>query len=327
MTTSNRNKLILYTALIVVAIINVYLAECILNDSAATKGEDDLYCYVHFLDVGQGDCTLIETHDGRYALIDASTNTAEQDILSYLRDEGVEELEFIIFTHPHEDHIGCGDEIIDNFRVGTIYMTDRTENTACYRNLISSIADSKKRNGTNVINPRKGDTFLLGDIEFLILSDTSKYSDTNNSSICFKMELGESTFIFTGDAEKTVETDILDSFYSLDAEVYKCAHHGSSTSNSDEFLDAISPDISVISCGKGNDYGHPHDEVIKALEKRNIITFRTDTDGNTVIAFSKSNIILPDYQPFQDQTFQVTYYGLNTRLFPSLYRQLFYSSK
>ena len=255
-----------------------------------TTAED--YSYVHFLDVGQGDCTLIETHDGKFALIDASTQSAFEKILSYLENEGVEELEFVLFTHPHEDHIGCGDEIIENFVVKTIYMNDKVETTACYKALIEAAAKSKKENGTKVIMPKENDVIELSDIDFTVLSDGSLFDDLNSSSICLKMERGKSTFIFTGDAEKKVERYILEGGAEIDAEVYKSAHHGSSTSNSSDFLDAINPYLAVTSCGEGNEYGHPHREVIDAFEDRGIIHKRTDEEGDIVIAFDEEEIVI-----------------------------------
>lgn len=245
--------------------------------------------YVHFIEAGQGDCTLIETHDGKFAMIDASTQDYADEIIAYLFSEGVQELEFVLFTHPHEDHIGGGDEILKEFKVNTVYMNDFVENTACYERLISAIKDSKMKHSTRVFRPLQSDTFYLDDIEFTVLSDGSKYDDANNSSLCLKMELGESTFIFTGDAEKVVEYDILSSGVSVDAEVYKCGHHGSSTSNSDAFLNAVSPELAIISCGLDNSYGHPHVETIEALLDRNITSYRTDVDGTITVAFNEKS--------------------------------------
>ena len=268
-----------------------------MSDSTALLGDygednSDDYGYVRFIDAGQGDCTLIEV-DGKFVLIDASTESYSNKVVSYLEQMGVEELEYVFFTHPHEDHIGGGDEVIENFIVKNVCMNDKTENTSCYRNLIETIAQSKMDNGTKVIKPNTGDVFNVGNAEFLIISDGRNYYDnTNNSSICIRMDYGKSTFLFTGDAEKKVENDLLEGPFSLDAEVYKCAHHGSSTSNSDNFLDAINPDISIISCGEDNEYGHPHAEIISALDERNIISRRTDLDGNVVLKFNEEQIIL-----------------------------------
>ncbi len=290
MSKSQKKRLITLIVIFIIGVISFITEKA--NRSGITETPDDgtEYNYVHYLDVGQGDCTLIETHDGKFGLIDASTQDAYNKILSYLEDEGVDELEFVVFTHPHEDHIGCGDEVLDNFKVNTVYMTDKTENTTAYRRLINALGESKKTYGTKVIKPADGDVFHLGDIEFLVLSDGTEFDNLNDSSICLKMELDKSTFIFTGDAEYKVENYILRSGVNIDAEVLKLGHHGSSTSNSDKFLDAVNPDIAISSCGIDNSYGHPHVEVIAAMEERNVIHKRTDLDGDIVLAFDRETI-------------------------------------
>lgn len=297
MTKKQKRQLAVYILVFLLVLINLFMTQCAKKEKISVIEEQEKeqieYCYAHFLNVGQGDCTLIETHDGKYALIDASTQEAAPIILSYLTNEGVKELEYVIFTHPHEDHIGCGDEIIENFKVNNIYMTDKIETTACYEKLIESIAKSKQINGTKVLRPKTSEKFYLGDIEFLVLSDGSEYEDTNNSSICLRVEYGKTTFIFTGDAEKPVERDILNQNFDLEAEIYKCAHHGSSTSNSEEFLDAIDPRLAIISCGLDNDYGHPHVEVISSLYKRDVTTLRTYEEGHIVISFTEESYIIP----------------------------------
>lgn len=295
---SKNTKRLIYGVFVLICII-LYLLSTKTEKKEETVPPDVVreneYSYVHFLDVGQGDCTLIETHDGKFALIDASTQDSSDKIIAYLNNEGVTELEYVIFTHPHEDHIGGGDEVIENFKVNNVYMTNKTENTACYENLVSSLIQSKNTNGTKVLMPKQFEVFYLGDIKFLILSDGTSYDDTNNSSICFRMDLGKTTFLFTGDAEKTVENDIMTYVEDLDAEIYKCAHHGSSTSNGRKFLDRINPDVAIISCGDGNMYGHPHVEVLEDLYTRNILTLRTDRDGDIVIAFDKESFIKPSH--------------------------------
>lgn len=296
MTKTQKKRLIKYVAVLIIGVILIISQKLEKSKVSVSQPpqETEQMCRVHFLDVGQGDCTLIETSDGKYALIDASTQDASEKIVSYLHNLGIEELEFVLFTHPHEDHIGCGDEVLREFDVNTVYMNDKTENTSAFRKLLEAIRDSKEQNGTCVIKPEAGDTFNLSDIEFTVLSDGDEFDDLNNSSICLKMENGKSTFIFTGDAEKKVERYILECGESVAAEVLKCGHHGSSTSNSDAFLDAIDPDIAIISCGKDNDYGHPHDEVIKELTERDVYYKRTDLDGDIILAFNENSIgILP----------------------------------
>ena len=297
MTKKQKRHLAVYILIFILVLTNLFMTQCAKKEKISVIEEQEQdqieYCYAHFLNVGQGDCTLIETHDGKYALIDASTQEAAPEILSYLTNEGVKELEYVVFTHPHEDHIGCGDEIIENFKVNNIYMTDNVETTACYERLIKSIAHSKETNGTKVLQPKTSEKFYLGGIEFLVLSDGSEYKDANNSSICLKVEYGKTTFIFTGDAEKQVERDILSQNFDLGAEIYKCAHHGSSTSNSEEFLDAISPRLAIVSCGLDNSYGHPHVEVMSSLYKRDVTILRTYEEGHIVVAFTEENYIIP----------------------------------
>lgn len=292
MSKSQKKRILTLIVIFIIGVISLIVEKADRSDVSTTNDNQDnsQYGYVHYIDVGQGDCTLIETYDGKFGLIDASTQNACFKILSYLEDEGVEELEFVLFTHPHEDHIGCGDEVVDSFKVKTVYMTDKTENTAAYRRLINSVSKSKEDFGTQVIMPLEGDIFHLGDIEFTVLSDGRAYEDLNDSSICLKMELGKSTFIFTGDAGKQVEDRILKCGVNISAEVLKLGHHGSSTSNSDSFLDAVNPDIAVTSCALDNDYGHPHREIISAMIERNVVHKRTDLDGDIILAFDEDSI-------------------------------------
>ena len=257
--------------------------------------ESEVFHTAHFLDALQGDCTLIESADGKFALIDTSTNLAEGDILEFLKARNVQEIEYLILTPPHEDHIGCSSAILENFKVNNVYMTDRTETTSAYDNLLSQLKISKDIHGTKVIRPRCGDVFRLSDIVFTVISDGEGYESLNNSSICLKVECGKSTFLFTGDAEWEVENDLIYSGISLDAEVFKCAHHGSSTSNSEQFMDRVNPDICIISCGKDNDYGHPHREVISYLKDRSIPYYITHEAGSISIAFSKKSIVSPTF--------------------------------
>lgn len=291
---SDKKRLISILAILIIALC-LFLHDVIIKDDDTPAGSSLEENFVYFLDVGQGDCTLIETHDGKFALIDASTNDAEEKILSFLDEKKVEELEFVLFTHPHEDHIGSGDAVIENYTVKTVYMNKRTENTSCYKRLISAISQSRSDNGTLVKCPSNGDLFYLGDISFTVISDGKDYLDdgANNSSICVKMELGESDFLFTGDAEKKVENAILKSGTDISSDVYKCAHHGSTTSNSDPFLDEVNPKYAVISCGKDNSYGHPHEKVLSSLNERGIKIYRTDNEGDIIFSFDENGVYAP----------------------------------
>lgn len=292
---SDKKRLFSVFAILFIALC-LFLHDCVSTKDDTSRDNVTGENYVYFLSVGQGDCTLIETHDGKFALIDASTADAEMKIKAFLDEKNVKELEFVLFTHPHEDHIGCGDEIVKNYKVKTVYMNKKSENTSCYKRLIDAISKSRSENGTLVKCPSFGDVFYLGDISFTVVSDGKDYLDddsANNSSICVKMELGKSSFLFTGDAEKKVEKNILKSGADISSDVYKCAHHGSTTSNSDDFLDEIDPQYAVISCGKDNSYGHPHEKVLSALNDRGIEIYRTDFGDDIVFTFDENGVYAP----------------------------------
>ncbi len=258
------------------------------TDVAQSKAKDSFL--VHFIDVGQGDSTLIETKKGKFVLIDAGTNECEHQLLNYLDERNVEYIEYLFLSHPHEDHIGSADAVLDSYNVKNVIKTDRREDNATCDRLDRAINESVKNIGTKVIIPKTGDKFYVDGIEFLVLSDGEGYEDVNDSSLCIRMEMGDSTFIFTGDARKGVEYNLIDSDFDIDAEVFKCGHHGSSTSNCDAFLNDVDPDIAIISCETGNMYGHPHREVVAALLDRNIDIYRTDIDSTVVLDCDSKSI-------------------------------------
>ena len=217
-------------------------------------------------------------------MIDAGTDEAKNIILEHLSANNVTEIEYFLLTHPHEDHIGSADDVLNNFKVNNIIMTDKYAATAVFENLLDDILKSKERNNTKIIKPSVDDQFILEDsIGFKILSADGENEDTNNSSIALKLTYDNTSFIFTGDAEKEIESRILSSNADIRANVFHCGHHGSSTSNSKSFLNAILPEIAIISCGKGNNYGHPHNEVLSSLDKLGVKVYRTDIDGNIVL--------------------------------------------
>lgn len=255
------------------------------NDEKTTDyffDEDDTLLEVHFIDVGQGDCTLIKY--GEHAmLIDAGGNNKGTAVQLYLTKQGVEKLDYIIGTHPDADHIGGLDVIITKFDCETIMMPEIEKDTKTYKEVIDAM---KYKNYVNS-PPFAGTVFPLGKAEFTVVAPVNYgYGDnTNNYSIGILLEYGETGFLFTGDAESAAEADMLTEGIDLSADVFKVAHHGSISSNTEEFLDAVDPSFAVISCGEGNSYGHPHAEVLSNLENRDITVFRTDMQG-TVIALS-----------------------------------------
>ena len=236
---------------------------------------------VHFLDVGQGDSTLIKS--GEHAmLIDAGENEKGEDVKEYLKSQHVEKLDYIIGTHPDSDHIGGMDVAIDTFDSEKIFMPDLEKDTKTYQEVI----DSAKEKSEEIVEPEVGETYELGDAEFTIVSPIGDdYSNSNNYSIGILLEHGENKFLFVGDAEEESEEEMLEHHVDVDADVYKVSHHGSSTGTSEEFLKEISPEYAVISCGEGNSYGHPHAEVLNELRAEGVEVFRTDEQG-TIVAMS-----------------------------------------
>ncbi|MCI9141027.1 MAG: MBL fold metallo-hydrolase [Lachnospiraceae bacterium] len=237
---------------------------------------------VHFLDVGQGDSTLIICGD-EAMLIDAGDNDQGTKIQNYLRNQGVESLKYVICTHPDEDHIGGMDVILYKFDCETILMTDEEKDTNTYRDVV----DTMENRGYQRTLPVTGQQYSLGDAMFTVVGPVSMSSDSNNNSIAILLEHGTQKFLFTGDAEEDEEAEILAEAaaagISLDVDVYKAGHHGSRTSSSEALLDAVSPTYIVISCGEGNSYGHPNAETLNHFRARGISIFRTDEQGSVML--------------------------------------------
>lgn len=249
---------------------------------------------VRYLDVGQGDCALIMLPDGKNVLIDAGPNSSADYVVDYLRNAGIERIDFLIATHPHEDHIGGMDEVINNFEIGRIYapkleqsdesLDSDTESsksaavtTKTYESFLKAVSDK----GLKIING-KGGTHIYFSLSLtidLIAPNNDEYSDVNNYSLVVQMKYGQQSFLFMGDAESYSEQEILDGGYNLKSDIIKIGHHGSSSSTSKAFIEKVEPRYAVISCGEGNQYGHPHTETLKTLEESAVKVFRTDLNG------------------------------------------------
>lgn len=233
---------------------------------------------VHFLDIGQGDATLIAC-DGEYMLIDAGDNDKGTAVQNYLTKQGVTKLKYVIGTHPDADHIGGLDVILYKFECETVMMPDVANDTATYRDVIDTM-DTKGYQNTL---PQVGDSYTLGSAELMILGPKKIYSDTNNSSIVLRLTHGSNSFLFMGDAEEEAENDILNGGIMVDADVLKVGHHGSRTASSKAFLQAVSPAYAVISCAEDNSYGHPHAETLNNLRSMGVQVFRTDEQGTITV--------------------------------------------
>lgn len=240
---------------------------------------------VHFLDIGQGDCTLL-TQGEHAMLIDAGDNDQGTKVQSYLEYLGISSLDYLVLTHPDADHIGGADVVIYKFDCNTILMPERKADTRTYDDVIQAM---KSKNYT-AIHPEVGDTYAFGESSFTILSPAKNYQDSNDCSIVLRLTHGSNTFLFTGDAEEEAETDMLASGMDLSADVLKVGHHGSHTSTSDAFLDAVAPTYAVISCETGNSYGHPHAETLNKLRAAGVQMFRTDDQGTITVTSDGSTL-------------------------------------
>jgi competence protein ComEC len=247
---------------------------------------------IHFINVGQADSILIE-QGLEYMLIDAGNNSDGKLVKNYLIDKGVKTLEYVIGTHPHEDHIGGLDYVVNDFNINKIYLPKATSTTKTFQDVVVAI----KNKGMKVAVPKPGETFNLGSAKCTILAPIgSDYSSLNNYSIVIKLEFGNNSFLFTGDAESISEKEILAKGFDVSADLLKVGHHGSNTSTTDEFLSKVNPKYAVISSEVGNDYGHPHKEIISKLKNKSIQIYRTDELG-TIIATSDGKTITFNTKP------------------------------
>ena len=249
---------------------------------------------VYFIDVGQGDSELIRLKDsGIDILIDAGTRSTKQELADYLKELGVDDIDILIGTHPHEDHIGGMAKIIEEFPIGTLYLPETSDEMTPTTKTYESLLDAVEKMDVTMRTASAGDVLLEeGNISFKVLSPShTDYDNLNDYSIVTRLKVGDTAFLFQGDAETPVEEEILDSGADVSCDVIKLGHHGSSTSSSRAYLEAANPSAAVISCGVGNEYGHPHRETMDLLEKLSITPYRTDTqktllaetDGKTIV--------------------------------------------
>lgn len=237
---------------------------------------------IRYIDVGQGDAILIEDPGGECMLIDAGTNASEMSLLSSLAACSIRRLTYMVFTHPHEDHIGGGDRVLARHHADTVLIPECETQTSSYDKLM----EAAERYADDVLYVSPGDTYGLGDAVFTILAPLGgPYENGNNDSIVLRLTYGDRSFLFTGDAEAFSEEEMLAAYPAeeLRSDVLKLGHHGSSTSSTEVFLDAVKPIIAVASCGLANEYGHPHAETVKRLNDREILLFRTDACGTILI--------------------------------------------
>ena len=265
---------------------NVSNATASINDSTKSdkidaKAKENFS--VSFIDVGQADSVLIR--NGNYnMLIDAGNNEDGEKLVNYFKSLGIEEFTYVFATHPHEDHIGGMDDIINNFKIDNYYMSNKLSTTKTFMDVLDAL-DGRNLKYTV---PNKGDTLKLGDANIKVIYPGDDKSNINDSSIVLKITYGKNSFLLTGDATSNVERKIYNE--DIKSDVLKVAHHGSSYSSIDVFLDKVKPYYAVISVGKNNIYNHPSNKTLEKLNKRNIKVYRTDLDGTIVFISDGDNL-------------------------------------
>jgi len=263
------------------------------NVSAETNVKEDVLGKIelHFLDVGQGDSTLVILPNNKTMLIDAGKREYGTSVVNYIKKLNISKIDYLVMTHPDADHIGGMSTVINNFDIGTIYMSDVTSTTKTFEDLLLNI-DSK---GLTISTLKANDIILESDdFNVTLLSPIKKYSDNNDMSLVIHITYMNNSFLLMGDAGTKVENDILNSNSNIIADLIKIGHHGSSYSSNTKFIEKVSPQFAIISCGKDNQYGHPSSQILEILEKNGVKVYRTDEVRN-IIAISDGNSIDIEY--------------------------------
>lgn len=252
---------------------------------------------VHFIDVGQGDAVLIEAQDGNI-LIDAGTRAAGDIVVEYLVRRGIRELDVVIGTHPHADHIGGLIDVFKEFKVHRIIDAGEPHTTVTFDDYLTEI-EKQVEAGHAIYEIPEGQVLTMGALILTVLGPEGDLGSLNDNSVVCRVDFGDISFLFTGDAEAAAEESLLRRGVSLKADLFKVGHHGSRTSTTQAFLDAVSPAYAVIMAGEGNRYGHPHEEVLARLISAGVNIFRTDVHG-TVVFVSDGKALTPSEAPWQN---------------------------
>jgi len=240
---------------------------------------------VHYIDVGQGDAIFIELPDGKTMLIDAGEREYGDTVTAYIKKLGRSQIDYLVATHPHSDHIGGMAQVIRSFHTDRLYMPDADTDTQTYEEFLSAV----KHAGLEVVTAKAGVCLFNqnGLSAFILAPNGDSYEDLNNYSTVIRLCYGSISFLFMGDAEELSEKEIK---AEVASDVLKVGHHGSASSTGEAFLKKVSPKFAVISVGAGNDYGHPAASTLKKLHESGAKIYRTDLNGNIVITTDGKNI-------------------------------------
>lgn len=256
------------------------LAESSPEGLSVFKPTDPAQLKVHFLDVGQADAILIQLPDQQTMLIDAGNNDDGSAVVSYLQQRGINKINYLVGTHPHEDHIGGLDEVINTLEIGQVYLPKVIHNTKTFEDVLLAL----RSKGLKVNPAHAGVTLLKQDnLKVNLLSPAgTEYKEINDWSVVIRVQYGDKAFLLTGDAEIQAEEEMLAAGLELQANILKVGHHGSRSSTTSAFLAAVAPEYAVISVGRDNDYGHPHAETLARLAQMGVQVYRTDVEGTLV---------------------------------------------
>ena len=305
-----------------------------------SDGQDAAF-QMHFIDVGQALSVLVEC-DGQFMLYDGGNVDDGSLVVSYLQNQGVEQLEYVFCSHAHEDHVGGLAAALAYFPAYHVYSPVTEASTKCFKDFVKYT----QQQNLQVEVPAVGTQWALGSATVTLLGPVTQYSETNNTSLVLRIDYGVTSFLLTGDMENTAETDLVNSGANLKADVLQVGHHGSSTSTSYLFLNAVLPEMGIISCGVNNKYGHPHEETLSILRDAGVDVYRTDLLGTITVSSDGQNYTvatehfatdaeLNPTDPAASSTAQQVYIGnVNSKKFhlpscanlPAEKNQIFFSS-
>ena len=285
----NNTKLISGVVIIIIAVLAfagsklIKDPETLFEDTGLRNSQqsESNMMYVDFIDVGQGNCTLVHMGDTAI-LVDSGEVGAAQTVISYIKNLGIDELDCVLVTHPHSDHMGAMTKILYEFEIKDLIMPEIPEDiiptNSTYEKFLTAVSD----NAENVIPAEAGMTYSYGEMNLEILAPLHGYDNLNDMSAVSRVSFGETSVMFMGDASTAVEKDLLNTGKDFSSDIINIGHHGSKTASSQKWLEAVNPEFAVICCGAGNEYGHPHSVVTERLDNIGIEYYRTDLNGTVV---------------------------------------------